>query len=57
MNFNLNTFVENQINSANEELLPQKSKDVYDIVWTKYQNFCIENKVKMYFTPTKNRRR
>lgn len=39
-------FVQEQVSEANKNLLPQKSKDTYQDVWTKYEKFCSEKKIK-----------
>ena len=38
-------FVRDQINDANKNLLPKKSREIYEDVWQKYKNFCFEKKI------------
>ena len=42
---NLSNFVLDQVEEANKDLLPQKSKLTYEEVWLKYIQFCCEKKI------------
>lgn len=45
MSNNFIDFVKNQVSEANNNLLPIKSKDAYQDVWTKYEKFCSEKEI------------